>query len=584
MLKNKKKSLHIGLWILGILVVAITVFSVWVSSHYKAIIKQQLPAIIAKNTDSLYRITLGDISINVLTRNVTLRNVRLTHDSTRGAAMKQANRLPATLLTITIPELRIAGIQWENLASNSAFDCAYIIINKPTVLVDGAPKPLDSLVDDVVDKKKVIETLSAGKISVLDPTLTYHFVDDSNDYKLGVKGGKIMLTDWKFEPGKGMDTSTFFFAKNSDIQLDSFSYSKKGNMYGIGSSGVAFSTGNRNLTLKNVFIRLTGSRDDFYKKIGYQKEIYDMSFPTVEIAGLNWKDLIAGKQLSADTMNITNPSMDLYFSRTYPASTMSKMGNYPHQLLRKLKLKIDVKKLLVSNGSFKYTELNDKTRKEGIITFNRVSGTINNLTNMDNLIAANDKCYIKLKGKYMNRADVSATFMLLLSDPKGYFTVDGTASNVNAADVNQPARNLGLIDVEEFHVSQFGLHVEGNENYGKGKYTMLYDVLKINFLKMNEDNKTDKKGLGVASTLANALALFPANPMPGKEARVGETYITRNPQKGFFNLIWKNVFDGANNIALRSPELVANVKQAVKDQKKGKGGFLRKIFKKKDKK
>lgn len=583
MLKNKRKKLHIGLWIAGILLVAIGIFSFWVSYHYKRIIREQLPSIVAKNTDSLYRVSLGDISINVLTRTVTLKNVRFAPDSQRRAFFKLNNRLPATLLSVAVTEIHIAGIEWENLAANSSFDCKYIIINSPSVLIDGAPKPLDSLTGkDTSTKKGAIETISAGKIDILNPTVTYHYVSDSSDYTLWTKGGKILLSDWKLEPGKGLDTSTFFFARNSEIILDSFNYIKKGSQYGIGAAGLAFSTTNNSLGLKKVFVKITGSKEDFYKDAGQQKDIYDLYFPTISIAGLDWKGLLNRGTLTADTMNIADPSLEIYFSRLYAPNTKSKVGNYPHQLLSKIGLHLDIRTMRLTNGHFKYTEMSAVTHKEGSIRFEQVNGTMNNVTNIDTLIAKNDKCYIKLKGKYMDRGDIAATFMLLLSDKKGYFTVDGTATNIDAADVNQPAKALALTEVSSFHLNKLDMHVEGNEDYGKGNFTMLYDDLNITFLKINEDNQTDKKGKGALSFLANTLALYPSNPMQGKEVRQITTYIKRDPLKGFFSLIWKNVFMGAKNTALRSPELVENVKGAVKaETPEKKKGFLKKIFGKK---
>lgn len=583
MLKNKRKSLHIGLWITGLLLAATGIFSFWVSYHYKNIIRQQLPSLVAKNTDSLYNVSLGDISINVLTRTVTLKNVRFAPDSVRRDFLKQNNRLPAKLLSVAITEIHIAGIEWENLASNSSFDCKYIIINSPTILIDGAPKPLDSLTGkDTSTKKAAIEMISAGKIDILNPIVTYHYVSDTSDYSLWIKGGKVLLSDWKLETGKGLDTSTFFFARNAEIALDSFNYVKKGSPYGIGASGLAFSTAGKSIDLRKVFIHITGSKENFYKEAGQQKDIYDLFFPSIKIAGLDWKGLLNKGTLHADTMQIADPSLEIYFSRLYAPNTKSKVGNYPHQLLTKIGLPLDIQTMQLTNGHFKYTEMSATTHKEGVIRFEQVSGTMNNITNIDTLIAKNEKCYIKLKGKYMDHGDIAATFMLLLSDKKGYFTVDGTAINVDAADVNQPAKALALTEVTSFHLNKLDMHVEGNEDYGKGKFTMLYDDLNITFLKMNEDNKTDKKGKGALSFLANTLALYSSNPMPGKEVRQITTSIKRDPYKGFFSLIWKNVFMGAKNTALRSPELVENVKGAVKaETPEKKKTFLRKIFGKK---
>ena len=97
--------------------------------------------------------------------------------------------------------------------------------------------------------------------------------------------------------------------------------------------------------------------------------------------------------------------------------------------------------------------------------------------------------------------------------------------------------------------------------------------MKIN----DETKKPEKKWLAVLSFVANQVALFPANPMPDKEVRSVSTYVKRDAYKDFFNLIWKNIYQGARNTALRTPDLVNNLKEKKNPEKKG---ILRKVFSK----
>ncbi|MBZ0097829.1 MAG: hypothetical protein K8F30_02015, partial [Taibaiella sp.] len=68
---SKKTKIILGITaVIGILLV---VAGYIVAYRYKAIIHKALPAAVADATDSLYRISVKNVSINVLTRSVTLK-------------------------------------------------------------------------------------------------------------------------------------------------------------------------------------------------------------------------------------------------------------------------------------------------------------------------------------------------------------------------------------------------------------------------------------------------------------------------------------------------------------------------------
>jgi hypothetical protein len=576
MIKNKRKALYIFLGIIGFILVLAGSASLWVSYHYKGILMARIPVMVSENTDGLYKVEVGDISINIITRKITIRNVHFYADPAKIAELKQQNICPRTTYNFTVPEAVAHGINWRAIIADHNFKCGYITINNPATLFEGRPRGDTSRMKKN-DKKPLV--IQAGKIYINNPDITYSYKDDSTQYSLRVKGGKVELTDWLLDTKKGLDTGSFLFAHNSVVNFDSFFYKKENGAYNMSSAGIGFSTGQRDLTLEHMELKLVGKKEDFYKRVGEQKEIYDFHFPRIRFSGLNWKDLINGRQLETDTMTMYDPELSLYFSRKYPASKTSKVGNYPHQLLRSMGLKTNIRHLLVNNGTFKYTEENEITNKEATITFEGIKGVLKNVTNIDTIISKNDKCTIALDGRYQQNGRLTANFVLSLSDPKGFFTLDGSAKNIHAEDINQTTKTLALTEVRAFNMSRLDMHIEGDQTYGKGSVTMLYDGLELAFLKISdENNKADSKGLGMLSFLANKLALYPANPMPGKEVRHMTTYVKRDAYKGFFNLIWKNIFQGAKNTALRTPDLVANIQEKRNPEKKG---ILKKIFGKK---
>src|ERR1035437_2347505 len=125
------------------------------------------------------------------------------------------------------------------------------------------------------------------------------------------------------------------------------------------------------------------------------------------------------------------------------------------------------------------------------------------------------------------------------------------------------------------------MHVEGDESYGKGDFTMLYHDLKISLFKFKSDERKTKKG--PMSFIANVLLLYPSNPMPNKDVRKASTSFARDPNKGFIRLIWENIYRGAKKTAVRDERIidVTDGKETGKDVKPRKEGFLKRLFGKK---
>jgi len=95
------------------------------------------------------------------------------------------------------------------------------------------------------------------------------------------------------------------------------------------------------------------------------------------------------------------------------------------------------------------------------------------------------------------------------------------------------------------------------------------------------DSSGDKRKLNdkpLVSFLANNLVIYSDNPMQGDSVRSVNTYLKRDPQKSFFSLIWKNIYQGLEKTVVKNKKIEELAKKKGKKE-----GFFKRLFGKKNK-
>lgn len=532
----------------------------------------------ATSTDGLYHISVSDIGINIFTSSINFHNVLIWPDSAEVSRIREKGYGISTYINISMPLVQVQSISWSELISDKNISFGTLLLDKPITRITHINIPADSAIKPETDA--TISRLYAEKINIHNASINYIDVkgSDSSFYKLNE--GYITLNKWLFEPKKPADSTRFALAETAAISFKKFSYTKTRGLYNISTGKIDFNSNGDSCIIDGFKLEPTVTTNEFYKTTGHQKDIFHVNFPSISLSGFNWNKLVYDGELYAQHIGLKKPSIEIFYSRMPPPNPASKLGKYPNQLLLKLKLPVNIDTVAIANGRVKYTEVSATTKKAGDVLFTAVNGKVHHATNIAAQIAVNSHCNIKLQGRFMDEAVTTAHFDFLLTDTSGGFAVDAGIKNLQAKHVTEIAQNLGLAEIKSLNVSELDVHIDGNQDYAKGNMTMLYSDMDIVLNKMNEDSTAVKKRK-LLSFLAKNILLYPSNPMPGKEIRTATSYIKRDIHKSFFNAIWKNIYEGAKQTALRKG--IANVikQTGSKDEKKNKKSLWKKITGKK---
>lgn len=560
---SKKKKILIG--IAAFVLVVLVVAGYIIAYKYKDIIHKALPEAVADATDSLYHISVKNVSINILNRSVTLKGVHLWADSAEVARRERDSMAKPIYLDIHIPKLKVSGIMWDKLTGGEGYSCGLFSVVRPKVTIYKTDSALS--IYDTASSKPLKREFSASTIRVTNGKVNYAFRNKADTNKLQFEQCDVELNDWELSDESLEEQSRFLLAEQGTIDIGSMLYAPDNFDYKLSLAKIRFSSNDNKFTARDLQLKLKMSQEEFFRKQNMQKEIYELDFPTLEFTDIDRNRLMSKGELHVSAVHLNQSKIKILMNRKLPPNTKSKLGKYPNQLLRKLKLPVYVKTLKVHKGDVTYSEIVEKTDQTGSIHFSNVGGTASNITNIPALVEKDKYCVVKLEGKFSKYTNTHATFRFLLDDPKGGFSVEARMGTLQARQINEQTKAFASIEVKSLNMKNMHVQLAGDERQASGNFTMRYSNLGIRILKKPEDVEDGKRKKGLLTFIANNMVIYSNNPMPGEDVRHVEIQVDRDELKSFFNLIWKNILQGVQNTAIRDLEVIDWIKNNEEEAK-----------------
>ena len=584
--RKKSKAWKIVGIILLVFLVIVGGISIWFSSNYKNVLKRKLPVWVAEATDSLYKVSFEDITISLIDRDATIKGLKLWVDSSRIGTVRKT-RVADTVFNIQVPLVEVENILWNDIIADKEVICGTIRIHEPKVQV------LISAIGDTLafrvprpHKRPRIKHLHADEIRVYEPDVYCNYRDSGRNLHFYAKGGQMAMTDWEFElEGPEME-GRFFYAKRAEMTIDSFLHKRDNGRYHFRANSISFSTAEQSFSCKDLTIKSPYDKQEFFKVVGRQADMFDIHFGGVTVQGVDWEQILDSNKLIVEEVVLDKPHAEDYFTRLAPANTKSKLGNFPNQLLLKLPIAVYIPVIRLKDGFVKYTEVNQQSRLPGSVAFDHTTGTIENATNMPEYIAKDGDCRIKLHSNFNGASDLTSLYVFSLRDSSGAFFAESKLKDLAAWQIKSMAKALMLVSIDSLNLSSLHFKVKGDENYAQGTATIVYENLKVSLIQPEpKDGEIELNRKEVTSWIANAAFVHKRNPSIGEPVKVSSDRVQRDPYKSFFNLLWAPVYSSIINTIIRGDA----IEEAIKERHNAgeKKSFFRMIFggkKKKDKK
>ncbi len=291
---KKHKALRITLIVLLVILVSLFGFVLWLSHNYKNIIQERIPKMLSESTDSIYHITIGNINVSLFKNTAVITDVKLWPDTIRAKLVRaQGRKVPNTLLTISIPRLQVSGINWGSIIGNRSVACDKVVVHNIKWLLANTPYPK---IPSKGDKKKpFIQKITIGVLQLVNPDIAYSHNGPKSKFTHHMEGGMVTVNEWTYNLDQSKDTSLFLFARSGSLRFNSFVILKSHALYTATQPVVDFTTTENSVTLTNLKALNVPKTN---RENGNVKDIYNISFPEIQMQGLNWNKLINSNTFS----------------------------------------------------------------------------------------------------------------------------------------------------------------------------------------------------------------------------------------------------------------------------------------------
>jgi hypothetical protein len=532
-----------------IILLALSGIIVWNLYKYK-FIKGKVKNAVYEKSNGLYTIRYDKMDLDEAGGYLYVTNLKIIPDTAKFKQMVADKKNPSLLLSLLVPELKITGVKTPRAMLNKKISGRKLEISNATVVFYYAKGHADTSVGEAREMYQQLlgdlKEIQADTVEVTHVSLAFVNIFN-NKTTIEASNISVHLKDVLIDSLHANDSTRFFFAKQVKASGDTALIKNKTSTYFYRFEEFNFSNNGGLFSIKSAQIEPQLSEEKFAAFSKVQKDRFNFSFKNVSLKRINLNRLMLG-DVVADSLVIQDCNVKIYRDRNYPGDKLSKVGQFPQQLLMKMPIVLSLRKLLVSHAFIEYKEKNPKSDYNGKVQFLNAHAVIDNITNDPVSVKKNNNCIVNFSARFLDLAKMHARLNLILNNPRGRFLFSGGLDEgFDAARLNKLIEPMGLARIEKGYVNGLDFNFAGH-NYGSdGKVTLLYDDLKLTLLKKDStENKLQKKKL--ASFVAN-IVIKNGNPLRKQPVRDANVQYQRDTNRSFFNLMWKSVYAGIKQTA-----------------------------------
>lgn len=294
---------------------------------------------------------------------------------------------------------------------------------------------------------------------------------------------------------------------------------------------------NKRISLDSVQFKQLVDRTTYFSSHPYQTDYIEFSAGKSHIIGFDRTINNEDTLWKAHRMEFDKFNLEVARDKRYPMDSISYRPLLT-DLIKHLPVQVDIESVLMTRSAIRYHEISEKTKKEGVVTFNDlnlVAGPIQNVQ-----LSPTDSLKVTATAKFMGSGNLKFAFQQSYTDTLKGFLLLARMDKMEFNSLSPLLLPLFNLDITRGRMDSLWLRVKGNDYFAYGNMQMHYHKLKFNLLKENGDKKK------FASFLANFI-------IRNKNTKKGVVFQERLRNKSTFNYWGKIALSGLlTNLGIKS--------------------------------
>ncbi len=596
--KNTKRKRIISTILILIVIIIGSVFY-YISNNFSKILTEKIHNIYSQTQiANYYKLDFKTLRINLMGMKVRIYDIHLEPiDSLNSDYFEKHGSLE-----ININKIVLNGADIMAFISSDQISIDDFIIKESNIILDnpsGDYQPFAFLHKEDKNDSLVLE-IQINNLSLTNAKLSYYGDENKdiinsfqkfnldvsqlsyskvmNQFEFSLTQLKANLEEAKFKSNKGtqfgLDKLQFslsalsadkqegdieFDYKDFIIQLFKPHLTTADSVYSISTDNVTIDESKKLLSITNAHIKPILNKQEFANKYKYQKLRPEVKANNIRLTDIDFRKLIDGKGIFADTLFIEGAVADLYKDKRVKINK----NNFPNYLAKQIfsiKIPIEIKVLKASGAEVKFSARQEDGQLS-YIEINKLDAKLTNIQNKD----LNQKLGLYATATVHNSIPFSIN--IFFNYNMDHFTFQGKVFKSNLANISSVVRSFAPVLIKSGEIKHMSFNGFASRTYSKGEMTFEYDNLNIELdLKDKEHEKKKKFRSHILSFAANTV-VYSNNPVnPGLPLRIVEFHAQRDMNKGFINILLKSIFSGVKENLLPSQEN----RKKYKKEKKGK--------------
>ena len=499
-----------------------------------------------------YTVTVEGVKLSYSQRGVTVRNLRVSLDSTAAAETTE----PALIRAANLGILRVSGLRLIPLLLGKGIFVSSIEIDGPVISLDFTEAGGNAgELAQPEDAEPVAESESPRppnatlrSVSIRNGSIDLKRPTDYGALTSFLRNLELKLTEIQIDTVTLANPVRALTNSRVSLAFDSVYHVLDDSLYAVTATGFRAESRDSVMEIGTIQFTPTLEATPFFGRLRQRADRLGLSAGPIRIEGLDFAKYISDEALAIRLIEVDSLDLNVHSDIDLDWGPKARPCRY-HMAFAEIPVPFRIDTVRVNDGFIRYSELAKGSVRPGELTLEEVAGLITNLTNDPDLMTPATPAVVHMTARLFGEGDMEATVRYPLLSPALDFDIEASAGPMSLTTANRFASNVAGVEVTKGELDSLWVGLESRDGKATGRVHMRYRDLSF---RMFDRNTGSEKVWHSVLGFAGRVATRGSNPgKPEDEPRDGKIdYTCGDDHIVFFEFFVGSLVNGVKRIVL----------------------------------